>query len=69
MFPRRVAYELACDNFDEGVRYFEVRFAPHLHSSDSLMVGDVVQSVNKGLQKAKEEYNARPAVVSGSEPM
>jgi adenosine deaminase len=24
---KRVAYELACDNFDENVVYFEVRFA------------------------------------------
>ena len=27
----RVAYEFAIDNFSEGVRYFEVRFAPQLH--------------------------------------
>lgn len=29
---RRVSYELAVDNFNEGVRYFEVRFAPQLHA-------------------------------------
>ena len=27
----RTAYELAWDNINEGVRYIEVRFAPHLH--------------------------------------
>ena len=29
----RVAYEFAIDNYEEGVRYFEVRFAPQLHAS------------------------------------
>ena len=29
----RIAYEFACDNYDEGVLYFEVRFAPQLHVS------------------------------------
>ena len=29
----RTAYELAMDNWAEGVRYLEVRFAPQLHMS------------------------------------
>ena len=29
----RISYEFAVDNFSEGVRYFEVRFAPQLHAS------------------------------------
>ena len=32
----RAAYELAWDNINEGVRYIEVRFAPHLHMHDGL---------------------------------
>ncbi len=30
----RVAYELAIDNIEEGVRYIEVRFAPQLHQHE-----------------------------------
>ena len=29
----RTAYQLAMDNWAEGVRYLEVRFAPQLHMS------------------------------------
>jgi adenosine deaminase len=58
----RVAYEFAIDNFTEGVRYFEVRFAPQLHSSvdshNKLDIERVIQSVNLGLLRAKEEFNA-----------
>ena len=28
----RVSYEFGVDNYSEGVRYFEVRFAPQLHA-------------------------------------
>ena len=45
----RTAYELACDNIDEGVCYIEVRFAPHLHMHDGLGFDDVVAAVVDGL--------------------
>lgn len=55
----RVAYEFAVDNYSEGVRYFEVRFAPQLHAQvlSNLPLEQVVVSVNKGLLRAKEEFN------------
>ena len=43
----RVAYELACDNFDENVIYFEVRFAPQLHASPSMNIYAVLEAVNQ----------------------
>ena len=55
----RVAYELAWDNIDEGVKYFEVRFAPMLHVSKDLSIEDVLVAVDKGLHRAKKEYNQR----------
>ncbi len=64
----RTAYEFANDNYDEGVRYFEVRFAPQLHANESLGVRDVIHAVNRGLARSKAEWNARPEVASGSEP-
>ena len=64
----RIAYEFAWDNFNEGVRYFEVRFAPQLHVSERMSVEDVCAAVNRGLQKAVSEFNAQPAVKSNAEP-
>ena len=58
----RVAYEFAVDNYTEGVRYFEVRFAPQLHASivpeDNFNIEQVIRAVDKGLQKAMEEFNS-----------
>jgi len=64
----RVAYELAQDNQDEGVRYLEVRFAPQLHMHEHMNAVMVLKAVNRGLQKARDEYNAREAIKSGAEP-
>jgi len=64
----RVAYELARDNQVEGVRYIEVRFAPHLHVHRHLTCENVLKAVNRGLARARDEFNARPAVVDGTEP-
>ncbi len=61
----RVAYELAMDNLEEGVRYIEPRFAPQLHINKKQSMHDVIVAVQKGLASAKSEYNARPNVVGG----
>jgi adenosine deaminase len=64
----RVAYELAVDNQAEGVRYVEVRFAPQLHVHTHLAIENVVKAVNRGLARAKEEFNRRREVITGEEP-
>lgn len=64
----RSAYELMCDNMDEGVRYVEVRFAPQLHIGDSMDMLDVCLAVNRGMKRATDEYNRAEAVLSGREP-
>lgn len=63
----RIAYELGQDAIDEGVRYMEVRFAPQLHASDTLSVADSIRAVVAGLNRAKEEHNALPAVKKGED--
>ncbi|MFW5741657.1 MAG: adenosine deaminase family protein [Spirochaetota bacterium] len=55
----RIAYELAQDNISEGVRYMEVRFAPQLHVSGRLTFEQVMASVDRGLRRARDEFNAR----------
>jgi adenosine deaminase len=64
----RAAYELARDNQAEGVRYVEVRFAPQLHVHDGMNAVCVLMAVNRGLERARKEFNSRPEVVSGAEP-
>lgn len=50
------------DNYSEGVRYFEVRFAPQLHASiaseDNFSIEQVIRAVDKGLHRAMQEFNA-----------
>lgn len=64
----RCGYEFAQDNINEGVRYVEVRFAPQLHVHTHMNAVMVIKAVNRGLQRAKTEFNARPEVRSGAEP-
>jgi adenosine deaminase len=64
----RAGYELAQDNQNEGVRYIEVRFAPQLHQNARLSCIDAMDALNRGLARAKEEFNARAEVRNGAEP-
>jgi adenosine deaminase len=64
----RVGYELVQDNQAEGVRYIEVRFAPQLHQNSRMSCIDVMAALNRGLARAKAEFNSRPEVKTGQEP-
>ncbi len=64
----RSAYELALDNQSEGVRYLEVRFAPQLHVHKHMNAVMVLKAVNRGLARAKNEFNRRVEVKDGIEP-
>ena len=62
---QRIGFEFAEDNYAEGVRYFEVRFAPQLVASlradgkDHLNIQQVLAAVNTGLKRATELFNFR----------
>ena len=64
----QISYEFAMDNINEGVCYVEVRFAPQLHINENQDIDQVLLSVNKGLNKAKTQYNQRPEVRSKELP-
>ncbi len=64
----RIAYELAWDNIDEGVRYIEVRFAPQLHTHKDLSFREVLRAVDRGLRRAQDEHRLSPAVAEQGEP-
>jgi hypothetical protein len=67
-YLERIAYELALDNQAEGVRYIEVRFAPQLHINKTMDMQRVLDSVDKGLLRAQQEFNQRPEVKNRTEP-
>ena len=54
----RISYEFAFDNWNEGVRYVEVRFAPQLFMDENKTVEDVIKSIDNGFKKAKKEINS-----------
>lgn len=59
----RAAYELALDCIDEGVCYIEPRFAPQLlMDNKGLTMARMLSAVDKGLNRAKSEYNDKPEV-------
>ncbi len=68
-YLERIAYELAQDNQAEGVRYIEVRFAPQLHINKTMDMKEVLQHVNNGLSRAQQDFNRRPEIKSGEEPL
>ncbi len=65
---RKAAYKLAYDNFREGVRYFECRFAPQKHWKNGFAWMDIIRAVNTGLKQAADEFNQQEPVISGKEP-
>lgn len=65
----RIAYELAWDNINEGVRYIEVRFAPQLHVRPGFSIAEVLRAVNKGLKRAQDEHAKTEAVAVNGEPL
>jgi adenosine deaminase len=54
----RIAYEFALDNWAEGVRYVEVRFAPQLHQHAGMDGRAVLLAVERGMDRASREVNA-----------
>lgn len=63
----RIAFELAEDCFQEGVRYVEVRFAPQLHVARSGELGWVLAAAAKGLERAAKRFNQRVEVDRGDD--
>lgn len=64
----RTAYELAIDCIAEGTCYLEVRFAPQLHVRPDLPLDRVLGAVDKGLSRARSEYEQLEEVRNGTKP-
>jgi adenosine deaminase len=64
----RIAYEFAIDNFAEGVRYVEPRFAPQLLATEDMKPDEALVHVDMGFSRAKKEINSRREIKNGGEP-
>jgi adenosine deaminase len=66
----RASYELAMDNLKENVFYIEIRFAPQLlmDTSRDITIDVVLNHVNKGLLRAKKEFNQSDEVTKKGKP-
>src|SRR5450755_1034156 len=59
----RVAYEQAEDLHNDGVVYFETRFAPIFHTQKGLTHQQVVAAVLKGLGRARKDFGVASGVL------
>ena len=59
----RVAYEQAEDLGDDGVVYFETRFAPVFHTQKGLSHQQVVSAVLKGLERGRKDFGVSSGLI------
>ena len=50
-----IAYELAMDCWEDGVRYLEVRYCPELHIKNGTTLSDTIEAVKLGLKQAEKK--------------
>ena len=59
----RVAYELAEDAWNDGVRYLEVRYSPILHTREGMTSAESIEAVKRGLGKAEDDLGIRTGII------
>ena len=59
----RVAYEQAQDLSNDGVVYFETRFAPVFHTEKGLTHQQVVSAVLKGLARGRQDFGIQSGLI------
>jgi adenosine deaminase len=59
----RVAFELAMDCHDDGVRYVEVRYSPILHTKNGMRLSETIDAVKKGLNTAQQECGILTGII------
>lgn len=57
------AKELALSAAKENVKYLEVRFAPSFSTSEGLSIRQILESVEKGLEFAKNQSDIRTGII------
>src|SRR6202021_281837 len=59
----RVAYEQVEDLSQDGVLYFETRFAPLFHTRKGLTHQQIVSAVLKGLERGRKDFGVRAGLI------
>jgi adenosine deaminase len=59
----RVAYEQAEDLSDDGVAYYETRFAPVFHTEKGLSHQQVVAAVLKGMARGRHDFGIQSGLI------
>ncbi len=59
----RVAYEMAIDAAQDGVRYLEVRYCPALSLAGGLRLDDVIVAQRRGLARGERETGIRTGII------
>jgi adenosine deaminase len=59
----RIAYELAEDAANDGVRYIEVRYAPVLNVREGLSLEQAVEAPLRGLARAETDHGIKGRVI------
>ncbi len=59
----RVAYELAEDVWNDGVRYIEVRYSPILHTREGMTGAESIEAVKHGLNGAEDDLGIRTGII------
>ena len=59
----RVAYEQAEDLRNDGVIYYETRFAPVFHTTKGLTHQQVVSAVLKGMARGRQDFGIRSGLI------
>ncbi len=59
----RVAYELAEDAWNDGVRYIEVRYSPILHTREGMTGAESVEAVKRGLDRAEDDLGIGTGII------
>ncbi|MCK4578661.1 MAG: adenosine deaminase, partial [Candidatus Marinimicrobia bacterium] len=59
----RVAYELAEDVWNDGVRYIEVRYSPILHTVHGMTSAESIEAVKRGLDRAEVDLGIGTGII------
>ena len=59
----RVAYELAEDAWNDGVRYIEARYSPILHTRAGMTGAESIEAVKRGLDNAEEALGIKTGII------
>jgi len=62
----RVAYELVEDASKDGLRYIEIRNAPHLNIRGGLTVDEVIEATLRGLQRGERDFGTMARFITCS---